>query len=63
LANARAGRTEERIAERPSVCAIDFGTSNSLLAAANRDRIFDAVPLEPGAPDPTSCGASCFPDA
>jgi hypothetical chaperone protein len=48
----------------PTVYAIDFGTSNSLLAAANRDRLFDPVPLDPGAPDPTILRSIlCFPDA
>jgi hypothetical chaperone protein len=37
----------------PTVYAIDFGTSNSLLAAANRDEVFPAIPLEPAAADPT----------
>ena len=37
----------------PTRYAIDFGTSNSLLAAANRDRVFDPVPLDPDAADPT----------
>lgn len=37
----------------PSHYAIDFGTSNSLLAAANAERVFDPVPLDPEAPDPT----------
>ena len=48
----------------PTVYAIDFGTSNSLLAAANRDRVFDPVPLDPAAPDPTILRSIlCFPDA
>ncbi|BDG01444.1 Hsp70 family protein [Anaeromyxobacter oryzae] len=48
----------------PSIYAIDFGTSNSLLAAANRERVFDAVPLDPGASDPTVLRSIlCFPDA
>jgi hypothetical chaperone protein len=37
----------------PTVYAIDFGTSNSLLAAANAESIFDPIPLDPDAPDPT----------
>lgn len=37
--------------DRPSVFAIDFGTSNSLLAAANADRVFDPAPLDPDAAD------------
>jgi hypothetical chaperone protein len=50
--------------DRPTVYAIDFGTSNSLLAAANRDRVFDPVPLDPATPDPTILRSIvCFPDA
>ena len=50
--------------ERPTVYAIDFGTSNSLVAAANGDRIFDPVPLDPAADDPTILRSIlCFPDA
>jgi hypothetical chaperone protein len=37
----------------PSVYAIDFGTSNSLLAAANAETVFPPIPLEPAAADPT----------
>ncbi len=37
----------------PNVFAIDFGTSNSLLAAASRERIFAPAPLDPDASDPT----------
>lgn len=37
----------------PTVFAIDFGTSNSLLAAASSDRVFEPVPLDPDASDPT----------
>ncbi len=37
----------------PSVYAIDFGTSNSLLAAANRGRVFPPVALDPRAEDPS----------
>jgi len=37
----------------PTVYALDFGTSNSLLAAANADRTFPPVPLDPRAGDPT----------
>jgi hypothetical chaperone protein len=52
------------MASVPSIYAIDFGTSNSLLAAANRDRAFDPVPLDPGAPDPTILRSIlCFPEA
>jgi hypothetical chaperone protein len=41
------------VTERPSVFAIDFGTSNSLLAAAGGGRVFAEAPLDPGAEDPT----------
>lgn len=37
----------------PTVFAIDFGTSNSLLAAASSERIFPPAPLDDGATDPT----------
>ena len=37
----------------PTVYALDFGTSNSLLAAANAERVFPPVPIDPTAPDPT----------
>lgn len=37
----------------PSVYAIDFGTSNSLLAGANQDHVFPPIPLDPHAADPT----------
>lgn len=33
--------------------AIDFGTTNSLLAAADAERIYPPIPLDPDAPDPT----------
>jgi hypothetical chaperone protein len=47
----------------PTLYAIDFGTSNSLLAAANRDRLFEPVPLDPLASDPTILRSIvCFPD-
>jgi hypothetical chaperone protein len=36
----------------PTAYALDFGTSNSLLAAANADRTFPPVPLDPRAIDP-----------
>jgi len=50
--------------DRPTVYAIDFGTSNSLLAAASRDRTFDPAPLDPAALDPTVLrSVLCFPDA
>src|SRR5262245_5291516 len=35
------------------IYAIDFGTSNSLLAAADEKRTFDPIPLDPTASDPT----------
>ncbi len=38
---------------RPEVYAIDFGTSNSLLAAANGQATYPPVPLDAGASDPT----------
>lgn len=38
---------------RPSIFAIDFGTSNSLLAAASSERVFPPAPIDPGAADPT----------
>ena len=48
----------------PTLYAIDFGTSNSLLAAASRDRLFDPVPLDPDAADPTVLRSIlCFLDA
>ncbi len=37
----------------PELYAIDFGTSNSLLAAATRTEVFPAVALDPEAADPT----------
>jgi hypothetical chaperone protein len=53
-----------RTAEHPTLYAIDFGTSNSLLAAASRDRLFDPVPLDPEGTDPTILRSIlCFPDA
>ncbi|HEU5076344.1 MAG TPA: Hsp70 family protein [Polyangiaceae bacterium] len=39
--------------ERPSVYAIDFGTTNSLIAAANSTTWVRALPIDPGASDPT----------
>jgi hypothetical chaperone protein len=39
-------------ASPPTIYALDFGTSNSLLAAANAERTFAPVPLDPGAPTP-----------
>jgi hypothetical chaperone protein len=38
---------------KPDIYAIDFGTSNSLLAAANRFEIHPPIPLDPAAEDPT----------
>jgi len=35
------------------VYAIDFGTTNSLLSAADPDRTYAPIPLDPTAPDPT----------
>jgi hypothetical chaperone protein len=37
----------------PDIYAIDFGTSNSLLAAANRHEIHAPIPLDASADDPT----------
>lgn len=37
----------------PELYAIDFGTSNSLLSAANRRSIHPPIPLDPDADDPT----------
>lgn len=37
----------------PEVYAIDFGTTNSLLAAANAEQIHPPIALDPLAPDPT----------
>ena len=61
---------------RPTIYAIDFGTSNSLLAAANAEATSPPIPLDPGAGDPTllrsllffgeaghfSCGAAAIRD-
>ena len=38
---------------RPTIYAIDFGTSNSLLAAANPHGTCPPIPLDPDATDPT----------
>lgn len=38
---------------KPTVLALDFGTSNSLVAAASADEIFPPAPLDPDADDPT----------
>jgi len=47
----------------PTTYAIDFGTSNSLLAAANAARTFEPIPLDPDASDPTVLRSIlCFPD-
>jgi hypothetical chaperone protein len=40
-------------ADFPTIYALDFGTSNSLLTAANEERTFPPVPLDPGAQDPS----------
>jgi hypothetical chaperone protein len=51
------------MSDLPTLYAIDFGTSNSLLAAAHRDRLFDPIPLDPLASDPTVLRSIvCFPD-
>jgi hypothetical chaperone protein len=48
----------------PTCYAVDFGTSNSLLAAASRDRLFDPIPLDPLAKDPTVLRSIlCFPNS
>lgn len=39
--------------EKPTIFAIDFGTSNSLLTAAAPGRVFPPVPIDPLADDPT----------
>lgn len=39
--------------QTPMMYAIDFGTSNSLLAAATRDELLPPLPLDPSAKDPT----------
>jgi hypothetical chaperone protein len=39
-------------ADFPTAYALDFGTSNSLLAAASAERTFPPVPLDPRASDP-----------
>lgn len=35
------------------IYAIDFGTSNSLLSAATKEQLFQAIPLDPEAKDPS----------
>jgi hypothetical chaperone protein len=37
----------------PTVYAIDFGTTNSLIAAANAERVWAPLPIDPEAADPT----------
>jgi hypothetical chaperone protein len=50
--------------DRPTLYAIDFGTSNSLVAAASAARTFPPAPLDPAAPDPTILrSVLCFPEA
>lgn len=39
--------------DKPTIFAVDFGTSNSLLAAAAPGRVFPAAPIDPAAEDPT----------
>ncbi len=39
--------------QKPTIFAIDFGTSNSLLAAAAPGQIFAPAPIDPAAEDPT----------
>lgn len=52
------------MSDLPTLYAIDFGTSNSLCAAASAGRRFDPVPLDPAAPDPTVLRSIlCFPNA
>jgi hypothetical chaperone protein len=38
---------------KPTIFALDFGTTNSLLAAAAKGHTFEPVPLDPTAPDPS----------
>ena len=45
---------------RPTIFAIDFGTSNSLLAAASASETFPPVPLDPDAPDATVLRSALF---
>lgn len=60
---------------KPDVYAVDFGTSNSLLSAANAEATCPPIPLDPSASDPTvlrsllffgpdqfSCGAAAIDD-
>ncbi len=37
----------------PRIYAIDFGTSNSLISAANENKVFEPVPIDPTALDPS----------
>lgn len=46
-------RTTKDASFRPEVYAIDFGTSNSLLAAANAHGTVPPIPLDEGADDPS----------
>ncbi|MET0339549.1 MAG: Hsp70 family protein [Polyangiales bacterium] len=39
--------------DKPTIFALDFGTSNSLLAAASPSRVFAPAPIDPTADDPT----------
>ncbi|MDB4977035.1 MAG: molecular chaperone [Myxococcaceae bacterium] len=39
--------------DKPTIFAIDFGTSNSLLSAAAPGRVFPPAPIDPAADDPT----------
>lgn len=39
--------------DKPTIFAVDFGTSNSLLTAAAPGRVFPPVPIDPAADDPT----------
>lgn len=39
--------------DKPTIFAIDFGTSNSLLSAASSGRVFAPAPIDPLADDPT----------
>jgi hypothetical chaperone protein len=41
------------MSDAPSIYAIDFGTSNSLLAAASKERLFAPAPVDPAAKDPS----------
>lgn len=56
--------TEAPPARLPTYYALDFGTSNSLLAAANEHEVFPPVPLDPRAQDPSILRSVLyFPDA